>query len=84
MIREGSTSRETIAESKALLEVLNVGVLSVGASREIITAHDEVIQTVDSTILIWIVVIGSVTRRASRNICGDRVAHVSRTHVSAR
>lgn len=66
MVGERSTSRESVAESKALLEVLNVVVLSVGTSREIITAHDEVVEAVDSTVLVWIVVISSIAARASR------------------
>jgi len=43
VIREGSTSRESVADSKALLEILNIAINSVSGSREIVTAHDEVV-----------------------------------------
>jgi hypothetical protein len=43
VVGEGSTSRESVAESKALGEILDVVVLSVGTSRKIIPTHDEVV-----------------------------------------
>lgn len=77
MVGEGCASWESVAESKALLEVLNIVVLRVGASREIISAHDEVVKAVDSTVLVWIVVVSSIACRASWNVCGNWITHVS-------
>jgi hypothetical protein len=78
MVGEGSAGRESVAKSKALLEVLNIVVLSVGSSREIITAHDEVVEAVNITALVWIVVISSIAIRATWHGCGNWVAHISR------
>jgi hypothetical protein len=77
MIGEGSTGRQCIACSKAILERV-CSSKSILNGLNIVATHDEVVQAVDAGANVWIVVICAITSGTTCRVGGDGVAIESR------